>query len=288
MDTASPLPWVVDATEATFERDVIERSRDMPVVVDFWAAWCDPCRRLGPVLERLAAEYDGRFTLVKVDTEACPNLATGFGVRSLPTVMAVKDGQVVDGFMGAQGETEVRMFLERIMPNDRERLVADARRLEESDPTASAVKYRAALAELPHDEKALTGLARVLVALGRNAEAEEVLESLARRGPLNDEAARVKARILLKDGAQETGSVDQCRSVLAQEPGNRALQFRLAEALAGDGDYAEALETCLTLVEEDRRGTGESARRLMLAIFSLLPDDSELSSDYRRKLSFAL
>lgn len=288
MDTATPPPLVVEATEASFERDVIERSRDLPVVVDFWAAWCAPCQRLGPVLERLAAEYAGQFALVKIDTEACPNLATGFGVRSLPTVMAVKDGQVVDGFLGAQGEAEVRLFLDRIMPTERENLIAEARRLEDSDPAASAEKYRAALVPSPQDEKAMTGLARVLVALGRNAEAGEVLANLERRGPLNDDAARVKARLVLNEGAQETGDLAGCRSALAAEPGNRTLQFRLAEALAAAGQFDEALETCLTLVEEDRRGTGEEARRLMLAIFSLLPDDSELSSEYRRKLSFAL
>ncbi|MFO0958331.1 MAG: tetratricopeptide repeat protein [Isosphaeraceae bacterium] len=288
MDTASPLPLVVETTEATFERDVIDRSRDLPVVVDFWAAWCGPCQRLGPILERLATEYAGKFALVKVDTELCPNLATGFGVRSLPTVMAVKDGQVVDGFLGAQGEAEVRMFLDRIMPTERENLVAEARHLEASDPSAAAEKYRAALAQLPHDEKAMTGLARVLTASGKNAEAEEVLANLERRGPLNDEAARVKAQLVLQEGAEEAGDVAGCRSAVAADPTDRTLQFRLAEALAADGQYPEALETCLTLVEEDRRGTGEEARRLMLAIFSLLPDDSELSSEYRRKLSFAL
>src|SRR4051812_21469536 len=130
-------PTSIEATPETFERDVIERSREVPVLVDFWAEWCAPCRQLGPILERLADEYGGKFLLVKADTERLPEIASSFGVRSIPAVFALKDGHVVDSFVGAQPESAIRSFIDRLMPAPHERLVAEARGLEASDPEAA-------------------------------------------------------------------------------------------------------------------------------------------------------
>src|ERR687894_1369386 len=127
----------IEATPETFERDAIERSREVPVLVDFWAEWCAPCRQLGPILEKLAGEYAGKFVLVKADTEALPDVATSFGVRSIPAVFALKDGQVVDGFVGAQPESVIRAFIDRLMPTPAEGLAAEAARLESTDPEAA-------------------------------------------------------------------------------------------------------------------------------------------------------
>jgi putative thioredoxin len=279
---------VIETTEATFERDVIQRSMDVPVVVDFWAAWCGPCRRLGPILEKEAEERAGKIVLVKVDTDAHPGAAAAFGVRSLPTVFAIKDGQVVDGFMGALPAEEVRAFIDRIMPTPVEQLALEARALEATDASTAEAKYRAALELAPNDEKALTGLARVLVARGKFEEAEEILAHLERRGPLNPEAERIKSRLVLKEGAVEAGDVAECRALVAANPKDLQARFKLAEALAAANQNQEALELCLSLVEDDRRGVGEEARKLMLAIFALLPEDSELVSEYRRRLSLVL
>ncbi len=281
-------PHVVETTEATFEHDVIDRSMDVPVVVDFWAAWCAPCKRLGPVLEEEARKRGGKFVLVKVDTEANPGMAAAFGVRSLPTVFALKDGQVVDGFMGALPPEEVALFLDRIMPTPVEQLVLEGKGLEPTDATKAEAKYRAAIELSPNDEKAQTGLARILVAQGRFADAETVLAHLERRGPLNSEAERIKSQLVLKEGAAEAGDVAQCRALVAANPNDFQARFQLAEALAAANQNQEALELCLALVEEDRKATGEEARKLMLAIFALLPEDSALASEYRRRLSFTL
>src|SRR3954452_2254365 len=127
-------PWIVETTRETFEKDVIEASRDRPVVVDFWAEWCGPCRMLGPILERLAEEYDGKFVLVKADTEVLPEVAGSFGVRSIPAVFGLRDGKVRDSFVGVLAESAIRSFLDGLMPTPAEAMVKEARELEATDP----------------------------------------------------------------------------------------------------------------------------------------------------------
>ncbi len=138
------IPHVTETTVDTFERDVVERSQDVPVLVDFWAEWCQPCRMLGPILERLAAEYDGKFALVKADTERLPEIASAFGVRSIPAVFAVKDGQVVDSFVGVLPEAAIRNFVESLMPTPAEQAVAEARALAATNPVEAEARFREA------------------------------------------------------------------------------------------------------------------------------------------------
>jgi putative thioredoxin len=282
-------PHVVATSSAAFERDVIERSKEVPVLVDFWADWCQPCRMLAPVLERLAAEYEGRFVLVKADTESMPDVAAAFGVRSIPAVYAFRDGEAVDGFVGVQPEAAIREMLDRLLPAPAESLAAEARRLEATDPAAAEAKYREAL-QLERDAPAATtGLARLAAAAGRLDEAEELLAGLERRGFLEPEAEQLRAELTLKRGARDAGGgVEGARAALATQPDDPSLAFRLAEALAAAGQHAEALELALGLVERDRRGVGEEARKLMLAVFHVLPADSELAGEYRRRLSIAV
>jgi putative thioredoxin len=282
-------PHVVATTAASFERDVVERSKEVPVLVDFWADWCNPCRLLAPVLERLAGEFAGRFVLVKADTEAMPEIAAAFGVRSIPAVFAFRDGQVVDGFVGVLPEAEIRAFLDRLMPSPAEELAAAARGLEATDPAAAEAKYREARSLAPDDPRPTIGLARLALAAGRLDEAESLIADLEARGFLEPEGEAVKAELTLKRGLQQApGGVEAARAALAADPNNLPHAFILAEALAAEGQYAEALEIALGLVERDRRGAGEEARKLMLAIFHLLPPDSDLAGDYRRRLSTAI
>jgi putative thioredoxin len=287
-DPTAPSSWVIEGTLANFELDVIERSLHVPVVIDFWAEWCGPCKVLGPVLERLAEEYGGQFVLAKVDTEKEPELAMQFGVRSIPAVFVVHDGRVVDGFVGAQSESVIRSWLDRLLPTPAERIAAEARRLELTDPQAAEAKYNMALSLDPDLLPAQIGLARVSLELDRLEDAQAAIAAMERQGFLEPEAEKVKAELTLRLQARNAGGVAAARAALAANPDDRNLKFQLAEALAAAGQYADALALCLELVERDRKGVGERARQTMIAIFQLLPPGSELVTEFQRQLSMVL
>ncbi len=278
-----PCPWVINATAATFERDVIQRSNEIPVVVDFWASWCAPCRVLGPILERLAEAYAGRFVLVKADTEQMPDVTLQFQVQSIPAVFGVVGGEVVDFFAGALPESHVRAWLDRLLLAA---LLLEAQRCEATDPARAERNYREILAQQPDNRNALIGLGRLLEQHERVDEAKAILQQLESRGSLEPEAEKLRAALELRD----KGDVDvtALRQAADADPGNLELQLQLAQGLAGSGMYQEALDICLTLVERDRAGVGEQARQAMIDIFRILPGGSSLVNEYRRKLAMLL
>ena len=280
-------PNIIEVSAENFTAQVVERSHSVPVVVDFWAAWCQPCRMLGPVLEKLAAEYQGRFILAKANTEAVPEVASGFGVRSIPAVFAIRDGQVVDSFVGVLPESAIRSWLDRIMPTPAEILVREGKLLERSDPEMARARYLEAANLASTLVSAKIGLARVAVGQGQGDEARAILDQLERRGFLEPEAETLKAQLVLRRGS-EGGDLESLHADHQRDPRDRLKQLKLAEALASAGRHDEALMLALDLVEVDRRGMGEPARKLMLAILQLLPTDSPLVNQYRRKLSVAL
>jgi putative thioredoxin len=290
-ETKPTSVFLIEPTRESFEADVIERSRLVPVVIDFWAPWCDPCLRLGPLLEKLAREYEGKFILAKIDTEREPELAAGFGVRSIPAVFGVRDGKAVDGFLGVQPEAMIRAWLDRLLPTPAEQIAAHARELEATDPKTAEARYNSALSFDPDLAAAHTGLARIALEEGRLEDAQARIFSLERRGYLEPEAEKLKAELTLRIQAQQAGvvSLEKARAALAREPDDPALKFQLAESLAAAGQYSDALALCLELVERDRKGKiGEQARQTMLAIFQILPPDSELVMENQRQLSFVL
>jgi putative thioredoxin len=282
--------FLIEPTAQSFERDVIERSHSVPVVVDFWATWCGPCRLLSPTLEKLAREYGGKFVLAKVDTDREPELAREFSIRSIPAVIGIRDGKGVDAFVGAQPESVIRAWLDRLLPTPAESDAALAEKLERTDPEAALAKYTSALALDPDLPAAHIGLARIALAQGRLEDAQARILSLERRGFLEPDAEKLKAELTIRLQAQEAGgkSLEAARAALAAKPGDLELKFELAEALAAAGQYADALALCLELVQRDRKGKGEKARQTMIAIFRLLPADSELVTEYQRQLSMVL
>ena len=242
----------------------------------------------GPGPGKAAREYAGKFLLAKVNTDAESELALQFGVRSIPAVFAVRDGKAVDGFVGVQPEAVIRAWIDRLLPSPAETIAADARALERTDPSAAEAKFNEAIAIDPELTRARTGVARIALDQGRLDDAQTQITELERRGFLEPDAEKIKAELTLRRQAGEAGSVEAARAALAADPDNLSLKFQLAEALAAAGQYADALALCLELVERDRKGIGEKARQTMVAIFQLLPPESEFVTEFQRQLSLAL
>ncbi|HVX61053.1 MAG TPA: tetratricopeptide repeat protein [Pirellulales bacterium] len=281
-------PWIVETSDASFQQDVIERSSERIVVVDFWAEWCGPCRLLGPLLEQMATESDGQFVLVKAEVEKSQQAAAALGVSSIPAVFALRGGRIVDQFVGVLPEPELRQWLARVQPSPAEQLVAEAAGLEASDPAAAESKLREALALAPRDDTIKIALGRVLLAQDRVEESESLVKELADRGFMEPEAELLEAQLLVHRLAIEAGSVADARDAAAAAPEDRQARWRLARALAGQRQFEAALDQALQLVQIDRHGLGEPARELMVQLFRVLGPDHELTSTYRRKLSSAL
>ena len=278
------FPDVRDVTEATFARDVIERSRSVPVVVDFWAAWCGPCRILGPVLERLAADAAGAWELVKVDTDANQGLAARYRIQGIPAVKAFRDGAVVSEFTGALPEPQVRAWLAQLAPSAAERLIAEGKAAEErGDLQTAARAFGAAHRHEPGHTAAAIGLARVLLTGGQDDEAAALLGGL---GPL-PEVESLRTRLRFRTAARGADFA-RLNADVAANPRAPDAHLQLGLALAGDDAYTSALDHLLESVRIDRAHAGGAARKAMLELFTLLGNDDPRVRDYRGQLSKVL
>ena len=283
MSDAASNQWLINTTDDDFEAVVLEGSKERLVVVDFWAEWCAPCRALGPVLEKLAEEFAGRFVLVKADTDKNQRAAGGFQVSGIPAVFAVIGGEVVDSFQGAMPEPDVRAWIEKQLIGTQ---LLDAKRLAIGDPAKAESLLLAMLEKTPNNSVASITLAELQLAQGRSDDCRAILEQLEKRGFLEPAAEKLKAALELS--AKAGLSVEAARAEADANPKNFQMQLNLAEVLAAHQQYEAAFEICLNLVAVDRKATGEKARALMVDVFRILPEDSELTRDYRRKLSMAL
>lgn len=278
-------PWIISVTEANFEKDILERSRSVPVVVDFWAPWCAPCRALGPVLEKLADEHQGQFILAKINTDEAQQLAAAFQIDGIPAVMAIRNGQLVDRFTGVVPESQLRVFIQRILPSEAEQLAGQAAAHESDDPKAAEAAYHAALEKDPRDPRALLGLARLALARGDEAAATDFLGRTDFLDEFEAEATGLRGTLELRDMARAFGDETAARRKLDADPKNARLRYELGIVLAAAGKYREALETLLSAGEVDAKLAASAVREAMVKIFHILGVRSELSDEFRAKLS---
>jgi putative thioredoxin len=271
---------IIDVSQATFQAEVIEESAQLPVVVDFWAPWCGPCRTLGPTLERLAKESDGGFRLARLNVDDNPELAMRFGVQGIPAVKAFRDGKVVAEFVGAQPEPSVRQFIKKVAPDKTDQfLVMAAAMLAAHRWTEAEAGYRQIRAQDPKSGPAALGLLKALLVQGKGEEAEKLLDQFPNSREAGDvERLRSLARCLVeaREGPacpdEETIDADYCRA------GKRIAA----------GDLQGAMDAILTVLRRDKHFRQDEPRFVILGIFEVLGDQDALTREYRNKLASVL
>jgi putative thioredoxin len=277
--------WIQEVTDDTFEKEVMARSHQVPVLVDFWAAWCGPCRVLGPILEKLANELQGKFVLAKIDVDRFPRYAQAFGVRGIPAVMAFRDGELVAEFEGALPEPAVREFLQGVIPSEADTLVERAESLRESRPSEAETLYREALSKEAGHAGAAVGLAEILLARGEIAEASQLVGSAAAAsGPIAERLLQLQSEIKLSERKPRASESELRRKIAgSSEPG--PLLLDLGSLLAAEKRFPEALEALLQAAQSSRALAQGEAKDLMVDIFHVVGVRSSLADDYRTKLS---
>jgi putative thioredoxin len=266
----------MDISTDNFEREVLEASEALPVLVDFWAPWCAPCRALGPILEKLEREYAGRFKLAKINSDENQELAAAFGVRSIPDVVAFRHGRPVSHFLGAQPESRVRAFIEQLLPSP-----SEVERLKGGETA-----LRKALELDPGNDLARLDLAELLLEAKRADEAEALLAEVR---PNADTDARLEALRAAAGFARAGGAPDsELKARLAANPADLEARFALAQRHAAARRYREAMDELLDIVRRDKDWRDGEARRQLVNLFTLAADQPELVSQYRRALATLL
>ncbi|HEY6335414.1 MAG TPA: co-chaperone YbbN [Alphaproteobacteria bacterium] len=288
---------IKDATTASFKTDVIDASREAPVIVDLWAAWCGPCKQLGPILEKVVRQAKGKLRLVKVDIDKNPQIAQQFRVQSIPAVFAVADGRVVDGFVGALPESQVKAFADRLLAagGEDDGAAETAEAIERATAlmaegdlgTASAI-FGQILQHEPDNLAATGGLARCHLKAGNFAQAKDLLARVPSEKSGDPEIAAARAALELAEQAQKSGPIDELRTKVAANPSDHPARFELANGLYAAGRNEEAVEELLELIKRDRKWNDEAARKQLLKLFEALGNANPLVSAGRRRLSALL
>jgi putative thioredoxin len=288
-------PYVKDGSLASFAADVIEASREVPVIVDFWAPWCGPCKQLGPALERAVNDAKGAVRLVKVNIDENQEIARQLRIQSIPTVYAFRNGQPVDGFMGAIPDSQVKQFVQTLtggaqggVDHAAEILAAADGAFAEGKLGEAAQAYAHVLQDEPGHPKAVAGLAKCYLRSGDLERAQNTLQ-LVRPDDSADEAVRaVSAELKLREGAQAAGNTGELEARLAADPNDHQSRYDLALALDAKGDREGAIEALLEIVRRDRKWNDEGARKHLVTLFEAMGPADPRTIAARRKLSSIL
>ncbi|MGB0906401.1 MAG: thioredoxin [Maricaulaceae bacterium] len=292
--TQVPTDIVKNGTDAAFMADVIETSKTTPVVVDFWAPWCGPCKQLMPALERSVLGAKGKVKLVKINIDQNPGVAGQLGVQSIPAVFAFKDGQPVDGFQGAQPESELKKFVARlsgesdVVAESAEFVARGRDSLAAGDPGGAAQDFAQAMQLNPENPEALAGLARVYMDGGNETGAAEIIALASEKVQAHPEVAAVRAALQLKEEPTAPDETAELLAAVEDKPDDLDARYALAKALAGVGRNADAVDHLLYSIGKNRMHKDEIARKFLLTIFEAEGTDSEVSIDGRRRLSSIL
>ena len=291
-DLAAPNDLIKDGADQTFMQDVIEESRKQPVIVDFWASWCGPCRQLGPMLEKAVTAAGGAVKLVKIDIDKHPAFAGQLRVQSIPAVFAFSNGQPVDGFIGGVPESEIKAFIGRLAgeagKSDIDRLLELGREsVEVNDMGGAAQAYAQALQLEPANVKAIAGLARVYL-MGGDIDQARQIAAMAPADDKNPDLAGVRAALELAGGPADETNTTALEQRVAQNPKDHQARFDLAAALAAQNRLQEASDQLLRIVEQDREWNEQAARKQLLKIFDAAGPGADVTRDGRRRLSSIL
>ena len=292
MSAAITNDFIKDSDTTNFMQDVIETSMQVPVVVDFWAPWCGPCKQLGPALEKAVIQAGGLVRMVKINVDENQDLASQLRVQSIPAVFAFKDGRPIDGFSGSLPESQIKSFIDRLLgdakPPLEQALDAAKEMLEAGVPDEALAVYRQVQNEVPDNDTATAGIIRSLLALGDRQAIDEIIEALSAELKARPEISAAISAVELNQASDSAGDTELLREQVAAEPKNPEHRFDLAMSLFASGQHSNAIDEFLELIVINRNWNEEAGRVQLLKVFDTLGPTHELTISGRKRLSAIL